>query len=495
MTRRFLREIISHKIVYILLSFILIGATSIRIYNTQKILGFYYDQGRDALVIWDFLYNHKPFLIGPVTGLDGVYLGPLFYLILAPFYWIGKGNPVFPSMFLAILSAFSIPIIYLIGKEVYSRIAGLIAATISSFSYVLIVDARWLANPNPLIFVSSLLFLSLVKITKKGGLWWPSALYLIGLSLQLELASATFYIPAFLIFAVWQRKLLTKKLIILSIAAFGITLLPQIIFDFRHKYVLLNSLVAELSNSEPLTISVLEFVRRKIWFYLYSLSLLIWQGRESILYSYFIIGLGVYVLNKKELFKNKGILTLFIFLSTAIVGLFFFLANEGKVYNYYLIGYYYPFILLLSIALSLLFKNWFGRILVTVFFITFFLQNTPQIIRYLEKGRAPFTFADQKKAVNWVIEDANGREFNVDVYVPPVIPYAYDYLFLWLATDRCGKNKCFLVKDRQVSLLYTIYENDDSIRLSEWRIRQDTIGKINYETKFNGLVVERRDRL
>ncbi len=31
---------------------------------------------------------------------------------------------------------------------------------------------------------------------------------------------------------------------------------------------------------------------------------------------------------------------------------------------------------------------------------------------------------DQLSVLDWIYQDAEGRAFNVDVYVPPVIPYA-----------------------------------------------------------------------
>ena len=58
-----------------------------------ELTGFYYDQGRDALVIWDLIKNGKMFLIGPTTGVEGIFLGPGFYYLLAPWYWLGGEIP------------------------------------------------------------------------------------------------------------------------------------------------------------------------------------------------------------------------------------------------------------------------------------------------------------------------------------------------------------------------------------------------------------------
>ena len=80
--------------------------------------------------------------------------------------------------------------------------------------------------------------------------------------------------------------------------------------------------------------------------------------------------------------------------------------------------------------------------------------------------------------------------FDVDIYVPPVIPYAYDYLFTWKAILY---HKSPLTEN--VNLLYTLYEEDIPTRLDPWIVRQDKVGKVSEEVVFRGITVQRRDRL
>ena len=63
------KEVFSHKLTYLLLGVVLLFAIFLRVYRIGDLLGFHYDQGRDALVIWDLIKNGKLFLIGPTTGL------------------------------------------------------------------------------------------------------------------------------------------------------------------------------------------------------------------------------------------------------------------------------------------------------------------------------------------------------------------------------------------------------------------------------------------
>src|SRR4030043_919753 len=80
---------------------ILFLAAFLRLYRINELLGFWYDQGRDALVIWDLIHKGKFFLIGPTTGIAGIFRGPFYYYLIAPFYFLGGGNSVLAAIFFA----------------------------------------------------------------------------------------------------------------------------------------------------------------------------------------------------------------------------------------------------------------------------------------------------------------------------------------------------------------------------------------------------------
>src|SRR3990167_3132331 len=180
----------------IIVGLILLFAFFLRIYRVNEILGFYYDQGRDALIIWDLWHKGKFFLIGPTTGIAGIFRGPFYYYLIAPFYLLGGGDPVYPAVFLAFLSTIALAPLYILGWKMHSRATGLIATIIVGFSYYLVLAGRWLANPTPILLTSILLLFSMWRISLgKNKYWWLVITLLIGISLQLEAASAVFYLP------------------------------------------------------------------------------------------------------------------------------------------------------------------------------------------------------------------------------------------------------------------------------------------------------------
>ena len=195
-------EVNSNPALYIVLTFIFFAAFFVRAFRAGELLGFYFDQGRDAMIIWRLWHEGRPFLIGPVTGLAGIFLGPFYYYLIAPFYLISGGNPVLPAYFLAFLVASGIIMLYFLGRKMQGRTAGLIAVTIGAFSLELVKAGRWLANPTPIFFTSMVLLWSMWEIVQgKSKKWWLVIALIIGVSLQLEAASAVFYIPMIFVFA------------------------------------------------------------------------------------------------------------------------------------------------------------------------------------------------------------------------------------------------------------------------------------------------------
>jgi hypothetical protein len=505
---------------YLILTIILIAALYIRTYRIGDLLGFYYDQGRDALVIWKLWHEGKLFLIGPVTGLAGIFLGPFYYFLIAPLYLIGGGNPIIPSIFLSLLSVIALAVVYKMGVEMHSRTAGLIAATVGGFSYYMIYNSRWLSNPNPMFLISVIFLYFLWRIISGGkSLWWVMSAFVIGISLHFESASAFFYIFIFLIFSVWRlvkfRKLINpilfikelgrnvnsqKKWTLFMILAFLITLMPQIIFNFKHENILLNNFLRLFTHdkafSKPLTKFILETRIDYFWSAFMGKIFIGWNKHAVIFAS---LSLASLLSGKKK--YRKGMLILFsIFLITPMVGYILFQGNFGNIYDYYLIGYFMPFILLYSIGLAEFSKTFIGKISLILFLIYFFRVNLIPIRGMMKNpmdGPTDIKFGSQLKAVSWVFENAVGRGvYNVDVYVPPVIPYAYDYLFLWQGTVKCGESLCGNV-GYQTPVLYTLYEQDppNPHRLEAWLEKQKGIGVVEEEAHFGGITVERRRRV
>jgi 4-amino-4-deoxy-L-arabinose transferase-like glycosyltransferase len=506
------KEVQKHKLEYSLLFLVFLTALFVRVYRLGDLLGFYYDQGRDALVIWRLWHEGKPFLIGPVTGLAGLFLGPLFYYLISPFYLIGGGNPVYPAVFLAFLSTTAISLLYFLGKRMHSRTSGFLAVIIASFSYYIVLAGRWLSNPTPVMLTSVLLLWSMWEIVnqkskvrnQKSNFFWVASFFLIGISMHFESASAIFYLPLFAVFSVWvylsdRKKFPSVKTFIIAGALFFFTLLPQLLFNFRHDNILFNNFKRVFSEERSIGTPFTSYnLNRKQKYFIGVFESKIFPGTVKSKGLFVLAAvLGLLIAST----KSKKLITLFIiFLGVPVIGYIFYQGNHGNIFDYYMTGYYLPMILLFSLGLATLWKNFIGKIIVVGFLIAFLNVNLEPLKNYLSAGvdgPTHITLGNQLQVVDWVYEDSTGRgEFNVDVYVPPVIPYAYDYLFLWQGNRLCGVELCGMVEDRR-GLIYILYEVDPPHpeRLENWLAKYEDNTIIEAEERYGGIFVQRRQRI
>lgn len=492
-----LRKIRKKHFIYALLVGILIGGLFLRIYRVDKVLGFYFDQGRDALVIWDFIYNHKFFLIGPTTGLAGIFRGPYYYYLIAPFYFLGKGNPVWPAIFLATTTAFAGFLGYELGKKILNWEAGIFFALLSSFSFNIIVASRWLSNPTPMLLLSMILVWAMIKVTE-GRKWaWPVIALTSGLSLfNFGSSGELFYFLALGVFIVWQWKNRPdRRNFILSVILFTLTFAPLVFFDLKHEGILRNNFVSTFGQEKSFAIPSASFIseRTKIYYDIFTNK--IFQDRQKPeLFALVLVGIS-FLLFLPGLFKNKGFKVVLLLLLSATAGLYFYQGNYGVLYDYYMTGYYLIFLLLFTVVLGRIWQFPAGKVFIVFFLYLFLKNNLPVAWSRLSDnldGPNSVGFANEKQAIDWIYKDVGNKSFNVDVYVPPVIPYAYDYLFKWYGGKIHGREPNIEL----VKTLYTLYEADPPHpeRLKAWLDRQKGIGRVEATVSFGGITVERRTR-
>jgi len=102
----------------------------LRTYRQSSLLPFYYDQGRDAKMAADIISLKNFPAIGPTTGISGLFLGPFWYYLITPGYFIASGNPVVASYFIAFLESLTIPLIFFLLKKYWHSDTAYFAATL-----------------------------------------------------------------------------------------------------------------------------------------------------------------------------------------------------------------------------------------------------------------------------------------------------------------------------------------------------------------------------
>lgn len=473
-------------------------AIILRFYRLNDLLGFWYDQGRDALVIWDMVERGKFTLIGPMMGFTGVFRGAWYYYLIAPFYMFGNGNPIYPSIFLIITSLVALYILYKLGKKMAGFKTGVFALTVASVSYYVVSASRWFSDPTPTLLISVLIVWSLFKFSEKKTWGLPVAGLLAGFAMQFSAAAEIFYVAAILAVVVVFRKKVKVgfKHILLTVLMYTFAFVPQIIFEIRHPGVESSAFYNFVFKENTFTYAFWEIIKTRLPFDYKMFASKFWTNGDLIFAPFFAFFIGLLIFNWKKFWRSDKFKIVFIFSIAPIAGTLFFVSNLGAVYEYYFTGYYLIWILLFSFVYTANTKSLFNKIFASLFIAILLVMNgvsykdsffiskdDPKIISY----------NNQLEAVGWVYKNANNREFNIDAYVPPVIPYAYDYLFLWLGETKYNSQPL----TKNVDLLYTLFEIDTnhSERLQAWLARQEGIGEVLKEEKFGGITVQERVRV
>lgn len=500
-----MNEIKKHQKIYFLLGLILVFSAFFRLYRLGPLLGFYYDQGRDALKAQDILHLKDLPAIGPTTGIAGLSLGPFWFYLLAFFYGLGGGNPVVAAGLVALFDVACVFLIYWLGKEFYERKMGLLAAFFWGFSFYLTRSARWFSNPSPLPFFVVLLLFSLGKyLLKKEEKYLLLIFLCLAVSLQLQMASAFFFLPVLLtLFLVFKPRLKKKKYLLLSLLIFFAFLLPQALFEIKNDFLMTRNFLkfnqGEINAwAKTWAFPTFRFLKQRTgtYFTTFFTKLVVDPRLVSKLLAFFWLLFILSRLFSWSKIKKELTFILIIFLFLPLLLLFFFVGNYGQLYDYYLTGFFPPFIILFARFVSQFSKK---KILLPffLFILLWFLNgNLIHFKGYLRAGvdgPTHITLGNQLQAIDWIYQDAKEQDFNLEIYVPPVIPYAYQYLLSWYGQSRYQRQPVA----EKTPLLYTLYEVDsrDPRRFQVWLDRQEGIGQIIKSQSFGGITVQKRERI
>jgi hypothetical protein len=332
-----------------------------------------------------------------------------------------------------------------------------------------------------------------------GKKWaWIVLSLILGLSFfHFGSSGELFYFLAVGVFTLIFKKFPDIKTLLISVCVFFLTFAPLVIFNIKHAGILQNNIVGLLGSGKSFGIPSWQFIIDRLSLIGVYFSAIIFHSPFAKEHFFVFLGFTAFILLIPKLIGNSKIKLVLILLTSVTTGLLFFQGNNGTVYQYYLTGYYLIFLILVAIILSNLFElNWVGKLFVVYFLFFFITQNwswTKPYIYTTGSESNTIILANQRKAIDWIYKNANDRDFNVDVYVPPVIPYAYDYLFKWLGTTKYYK----LPLTTQVPVLFTLYEVDPDHpeRLMVWLDRQAGIGSIIKEESFGGITVQERKRI
>jgi len=210
---------------FLIFIILLIGA-SFRLYRIGEYMIFLGDEGRDAIIVRRLLVNFDPILIGPRTSIGDMYLGPLYYYLIAIPLLLANFSPVGPSVFVALLGVVTIFFIWYVTREWFGWLAGGLSALLYAISPVVITYSKSSWNPNVMPFFALLSIYSVWKLLMGRNYKW-----LIVTFLSMSFVLQSHYLGLLLVPTlglIWFLKLIHETPIIIFTITLGFILMSAL---------------------------------------------------------------------------------------------------------------------------------------------------------------------------------------------------------------------------------------------------------------------------
>lgn len=401
-----IKKFISHNKVEALVIFaIIIIAAFLRLYKIDQYLTFLGDEGRDVRVVRDLITKFDLIFIGPQTSIGNMYLGPLYYYMMAPFLWATNLNPVGPAIMVAFVSTFTIGLTWWIARSWFGALAAVSAALFFTFSPVSVLYSRASWNPNPMPLFSLVAIWSIYQVWVNRNLKYLS---LTGISLAFALQMhylGLLLIPTLglfwlLAFISQKSKKPILKWSLISLFLFLLLMSPLAIFDLKHNGMNFNAFKAFFSDRQT-TININPANSNRFFDSLELFSQELILGRQELFLPVAVI---IFLFAALYLFghvKNqKPYLLLLAWLGIGLFGL--------SLYKQHLYAHYLLFLLPATyIFLGVLVANIHKYL--ALLFIAFYL--------YLNFTNLPFYAPNRQlqrteEVIDFIVQQSNNQQFN-----------------------------------------------------------------------------------
>lgn len=180
--------------------------------------------------------HHFPLIGGPISGTK-LYMAPWFLFFNAIWFLLSNNNPVFSGVIFAVIELSVVPLIYLIGKRIFSRRVGVLAAVLYGGSMLMALFDRHYWNITLTPFISTLTVYGLLNWIEGSKKWLIITAIVVGFGL-----SATFSIFAVFLFAALVILFYGRKDLLTFLAIIAVMHFTLVLFDLRHDFWLLRGL-------------------------------------------------------------------------------------------------------------------------------------------------------------------------------------------------------------------------------------------------------------
>ncbi|OGD63418.1 hypothetical protein A2160_03045 [Candidatus Beckwithbacteria bacterium RBG_13_42_9] len=401
----------------------------LRFYNLRDGMPYLGDEGRDVIIARGIITGEHFPLVGPPTSIGNLYLGPIYFYLMAPFLGLFNFEPLGPAIFVALTSIATIGLLYFLVKEMFkSQLAAVFTALFYAISPLAVEFSRWPWNPNVMPFFATLFFYSLWQTLEKKREHW---ILLTGVSIALMLQShymGLASIPILFVALLIKRPVIKEKTFWLSAIILFLALMsPLLVFDLRHNFLNTRGFWQIVSERERGGFSLLDIFSRERDRIRQIFGDFTTLGERS-LANNLLLGLSSVswiILARQK--RRWWLVLIWLFIGALFLSLY-----QGPFYRHYLEFLLPVCSIFLGGILALLFaQKWWGQGLAILCLLglsgLFLYQSKIIVTRKLVPG-----VESTKEIVRFIGTQAGGQPFNFSLLAKNNYDTAYRYFFeLW----------------------------------------------------------------
>lgn len=237
----------------------------LRVYNAPETFLYSHDQDLAGWIIKDIIVDHHPRLIGQMTSTPGIFIGPLFYYFLIPFYLFFKMEPIGGVVAVSLLGLATMASYVFVFSKIFGKLSGLVAGIIYAASFYMVFNDREVVPTMPVMLWSVwyLYALSLLLKGQKAGYILAGALF--GLIWHINMALAL-VVPLVPLSITLSKKKYFWENGLRGLGIFGFLSLPLAVFELRHGFSQTKAFLDAFTTNQQDIVSGVDKLQRTLFF-------------------------------------------------------------------------------------------------------------------------------------------------------------------------------------------------------------------------------------
>lgn len=415
----------------IIIGLVILAGVILRVYRFDQLFYYGHDHDLAGWIIKDILFGKHIRLVGQETSNAGVFIGPLYYYLLTPFYLLTNLDPIGGIVLSTLIGVATIYSVYFVLGKIFTNQIGIIGSIIYTFSFSTVMTDREVVPTTPaMLWTVWFLYVVHLFLTGKQKRGWVFLGILVGLVLHINLA-LILTIPVALFAFLYSKTKINVKSIFVGIILGGVLVSPFVIFEVRHGFSQIKSITSSVTTDK----SYIEGTSKGVVAKLDRVMQLVFKNTDTLfggntiginqkLTFVVLIGILIWLVFAKKI--SKGLFVSIVLWQTLFIT--FFTLNSINLSEYYLNGMNIIWITIASVFLGYIYMTKY-RIITPIFIFLFILLNCN---RFFSIPINQSGYLQRKSIVSYIQEDAKAHGYkciSVSYITSPGNNLGYRYFF------------------------------------------------------------------